>query len=45
MDLILTLTLRYETVGVDSRKAVADGYPLKNIITVDLHQGKSDMVA
>ncbi|KAG9317888.1 hypothetical protein JVU11DRAFT_2117 [Chiua virens] len=24
--------------GVDARKAAADGYPLKNIITTDLHQ-------
>ena len=28
-------------VGVDARKAVADGFPLKNTVTTDLKKGKS----
>lgn len=27
-------------VGVDARKAVADGFPLKNVVTTDLKKGK-----
>lgn len=26
-------------VGNDARQAVADGYPLENVVTSDLHQG------
>jgi hypothetical protein len=33
------LTISLFTVGNNARKAVADGYPLENVITSDLHQG------
>lgn len=36
------LTPREMSVGVDARKAAADGYPLRNIVTTDLQQGESD---
>lgn len=36
---VRVLTLRNAPVGVDARKAATDGYPLRNIVTADLHQG------
>ena len=34
------LTGSHVLVGVDARKAVADGFPLKNVVTADLKKGK-----
>ena len=34
------LMVSHALVGVDARKAVADGFPLKNVVTADLKKGK-----
>ena len=34
------LTVFHALVGTDARKAVADGFPLKNVVTTDLKKGK-----
>ena len=34
------LTMFHVLVGVDVRKAMADGFPLKNVVTIDLKNGK-----
>ena len=34
------LTVFHVVVGVDARKAVADGFPLQNVVTTDLKNGK-----
>jgi hypothetical protein len=40
---VLFMSYGHRLVGTDVRKAILDGFPLKNVVTTDLHKGRSHL--
>jgi hypothetical protein len=41
---VISFQVSYESVGTDTRKVVADGFPSKGVLASDIHQGMFNII-